>query len=667
MTTTIDKRRTRQIKKAVIDGLRVFVRPVPQTLSEWADDNFYLSSESSYIEGRWETLPFQVGIMNAIGHPDIEQVNFIKSARVGYTQMIRAAIGYFLQHKSRNQILYQPVDAQASNFMKSHIETMIRDVPVIKKLSPWIGKKHRDSTLDTKRFSNGKQLWVYGGKSAKNYREKSADCVYYDELAGFDDDIEKEGSPTFLGDKRLEGSAFPKSIRGSTPKVAGSCQITKASEESAHLMKFNLPCPECTQEQVLKWGGPDCEFGLKWDEDDPKSAFYVCEHCGSIIRNNQLEGMQEGGVWRCEKTGLYTKDGISYYNKEGERQDAPESITFHIWSAYSLFSTWSKIVSDFLKCKGDTSKLKTFVNTTLGETWEEDQGQKIEPDILYARREHYVAPVPVESGVITCAVDTQDDRFELQHVLWLGGEESYVINYERIYGDLSKHNIWNVLKRRIDRTFKTPSGVEMEAKICFIDSGGHYTDEVYQFSKRKGVRKYVPIKGHNMAGKPVVMWPRKRNDKGVYLAMIGTDTAKELISDRLNNYKVGEGYIHFPVNEHFDETYFKHLTNERRKVEVRKGKRVYVWDAGGRRNEPFDLAVYNLAAVRALTQHFGVKLPAKELPNLDKPVVIEEDEEKSVLKSEKLEKIKKNKKKNGKLGRGSRDSSIIDSGDGDWI
>ena len=142
----MDKRRIKLIKKAYADGLRVFSRPVPQTLSEWAENNFYLSSESSYIEGRWETLPFQRAIMNTIGHPDIEQVNFIKSARVGYTQMIRAALGYFLEHKKRNQILYQPVDAQAANFMKSHVETMIRDVPRVKALAPWCGVKHRDSS-----------------------------------------------------------------------------------------------------------------------------------------------------------------------------------------------------------------------------------------------------------------------------------------------------------------------------------------------------------------------------------------------------------------------------------------------------------------------------------------------------------------------------------------
>lgn len=47
------------LKQAFQNGLMVFARPVPQTVSEWADENFYLSAESTYIESRWETLPFK--------------------------------------------------------------------------------------------------------------------------------------------------------------------------------------------------------------------------------------------------------------------------------------------------------------------------------------------------------------------------------------------------------------------------------------------------------------------------------------------------------------------------------------------------------------------------------------------------------------------------------
>ncbi|WP_172944794.1 phage terminase large subunit family protein, partial [Escherichia coli] len=115
-------------------------------------------------------------------------------------------------------------------------------------LAPWYGKKHRDNTLTMKRFTNGRGFWCLGGKAAKNYREKSVDVAGYDELAAFDEDIEQEGSPTFLGDKRIEGSVWPKSIRGSTPKVRGTCQIERAASESPHFMRFHVACPHCGEE-----------------------------------------------------------------------------------------------------------------------------------------------------------------------------------------------------------------------------------------------------------------------------------------------------------------------------------------------------------------------------------------------------------------------------------
>src|SRR5690606_32645780 len=145
-------------------------------------------------------------------------------------RMLLAAAAYQIEHTSRHLLLLLPTDSAAQGFMKAHAETMIRDVPAVRARAPWYGDKHRDNTLDTKRFSHSKQLWCLGGAAAKNYREKSVDTIIYDELAAFDSDVEKEGSPTFLGDKRIEGSTFPKSIRGSTPKTKGECQIEAAAD-----------------------------------------------------------------------------------------------------------------------------------------------------------------------------------------------------------------------------------------------------------------------------------------------------------------------------------------------------------------------------------------------------------------------------------------------------
>ncbi|WP_115723803.1 phage terminase large subunit family protein [Escherichia coli] len=349
----ISNSQVNRLRHFVRAGLRSLFRPEPQTAVEWADANYYLPKESAYQEGRWETLPFQRAIMNAMGSDYIREVNVVKSARVGYSKMLLGVYAYFIEHKQRNTLIWLPTDGDAENFMKTHVEPTIRDIPSLLALAPWYGKKHRDNTLTMKRFSNGRGFWCLGGKAAKNYREKSVDVAGYDELAAFDEDIEQEGSPTFLGDKRIEGSVWPKSIRGSTPKVRGTCQIERAASESLHFMRFHVACPHCGEEQYLKFGDKETPFGLKWTPDDPSSVFYLCEHNACVIRQQELDFTDARYI--CEKTGIWTRDGILWFSSSGEEIEPPDSVTFHIWTAYSPFTTWVQIVKDWMKTKGDTT------------------------------------------------------------------------------------------------------------------------------------------------------------------------------------------------------------------------------------------------------------------------------------------------------------------------
>ncbi|EAX1804322.1 phage terminase large subunit family protein, partial [Salmonella enterica] len=98
------ERRANNANRAITNGLIALHIPVPLTTVQWADEYYYLPKESSYTPGKWETLPFQVAIMNAMGYELIRVVNLIKSARVGYTKMLLGVEGYFIEHKSRNSL-----------------------------------------------------------------------------------------------------------------------------------------------------------------------------------------------------------------------------------------------------------------------------------------------------------------------------------------------------------------------------------------------------------------------------------------------------------------------------------------------------------------------------------------------------------------------------------
>jgi len=620
---SISKPWMNDLGKAIRLGLQSLYKEPPLTAVEWADKHFYLSSESSYQEGKWETAPFQRAILNAMGNDLIAVVNFTKSARVGYTKLLMANVGYKIQHKRRNVLAYSPTDSDAEGIMKRHVETMIRDVPVVLALAPWFGRKHRDATLTEKCFSNRKMLWWLGGKASGNYREKSPDEVIYDELSNFDTDIGGEGSPTFLGDKRLEGSTYKKSIRGSTPKKAESCQITKAAEESPHLLRYHIPCPHCGREQYLKWGGKDCAYGIKWEVNalgEAEQAWYICEHCTCVIRYHEAVEAAKEGRWICERTDIWTRDAMDWFDAAGESITTPRSMSFHIWTAYSLFCTWLDIVADWLKIKGDREKLITFTNTTLGEVWEDDQGERLDHEVLHARREVWQGEVPGRAVALTGGVDTQDDRLEGRVWAWGAGEECWLVRRWILTGDPASEELQKKAAIELHRQFTRVDGLVMRVERWCWDSGGSYTDEVYAASRKLGVHWVIPIQGANVYGKPIASFPKKRNKHRVYLTEVGTDNAKELIYARLKlavdygKTQAGEaqpGVVHLPANDELcDEDELKQLTSESKVPKIVKGRRVYRWDAKGRRNEALDCFVYALAALRISQQRFGLDLEA---------------------------------------------------------
>lgn len=599
---------------AIATGLVSLNIPVPLTTVQWADQHYYLPKESSYTPGQWETLPFQVAIMNSMGNDRIRTVNLIKSARVGYTKMLLGVEAYFIEHKSRNSLLFQPTDSAAEDFMKSHVEPTIRDVPVLLELAPWFGRKHRDNTLTLKRFSSGVGFWCLGGAAAKNYREKSVDVVCYDELSSFEPDVEKEGSPTLLGDKRIEGSVWPKSIRGSTPKIKGFCQIEKAANESAHFMRFYVPCPHCGEAQYLKFGDDATTFGLKWEKGKPETVYYLCEHNGCAIRQSELD--QTDGRWICDNTGMWTRDGLTFYSAGDEEIPPPRSISYHIWTAYSPFTTWVQIVYDWLDALKDPNGVKTFINTTLGEPYEEAVAEKLSFELLLEKVCHYDAQVPLRVVYLTAGIDSQKNRYEIYVWGWAPGEEAFLIDKQIIMGRPEDEDTLKRVDAVIRKKYRHADGTEISiSRVCW-DTGGIDQDIVYQRSRKHGTFFVLPIKGASVYGKPVITMPKKRNQRGVFLCEVGSDTVKEMLYARfalpvVSASEVAPYTLRFPDNpDIFSDVEAKQLVAEELVEKVVNGRVKLQWDARKRRNEALDCLVYAYAALRISVQRWQLDLDA---------------------------------------------------------
>ena len=622
------------------------------SLSQWADEHFYLSAESSYNEGAWETIPFQRAPMNCISNDDIRIIDFIKSARVGYTKMILAALGYFHHHKKRNTLLYQPTDPDAEDFSLTELSPMLRDVKCMTEVFPW-GHTSNKYNRTLKKTFIGSIMDIRGGKSGGNYRRMTKDCVFYDELEAFDRDIDGEGSPLVLGDKRIANALFPKSVRGTTPKDEQGSLIQEEVESADFFFRFYVPCPHCGFSQFLIWGEKDGKHGFKfrWPSEFPdsltpkddasKTISYLCEspECGALIENHQLNDMLKAGVWKDPNKGVWIDDELNVFKtSDGEILNPPRHIAFHIWTAYSPWTPWSDMLLDFFDAKeqqrkkGLLDKLKTFVNTTLGETWK-DSKKPLEGDGLYGKREAWALEsgrvesdpqlvLPKQALALFAGLDMQDDRVEGELRAYDEHNRSYLAYYFVEYGQPKDPELWQAVEKQLKRAFKTEDGRTLSLIRGCFDSGGHFTKEVYKFCKKIGIFKLIPTKGWNDYDKPTT-FPRKPNQHGVYLTMIDTESAKDTLAFRHNlicepDEAAPSGYCHYPVADFTDQTYFKQLTAEEKILMRHNRKERMVWVSKGRRNEPWDCAVGSFTAFELSLSHFGLSM-AELAKQRDKP------------------------------------------------
>jgi len=187
---------------------------------------------------------------------------------------------------------------------------------------------------------------------------------------------------------------------------------------------------------------------------------------------------------------------------------------------------------------------------------------------------------------------------EYEIVGWGRGEESWSIDYNTIYGDPSSVELWHQLDEVLQQKFVHSTQGEMIIRSACIDSGGHYTQQVYNYVRPRAGKRIFAIKGIGGEGKPIAGRPTKNNIGKINLFPVGVDTAKELVYARLKIKDEGEGYCHFPTGRH--EEYFRMLTAEKRVVKYFKGRPRREWVKIRQRNEALDCRVYATAALSLL-------------------------------------------------------------------
>ncbi len=560
-------------------------------VDEWADQYMRIPRETGAAEPgpyRTERTPYAREPMRCLspGHPARRVVTMVAS-QLMKTQIALNWIGGCIHMAPANILMLLPSLGLAKR-VSGRVGKTIDATPVLRERVASPRSRDARNTMDTKEFEGG-TLYATTAGSAANLAELAARYIYGDEIDRWDVDVDNEGDPIELAETRA--STFGRNAKiyfSSSPTLKGASRIADLFDQSDQ-RHYYVPCPHCGDYQTLEWEN------LKWT-DDYRQVQYLCCTCGSLIDEHHKGDMLARGEWRAHAEG----DG--------------ETVGFTLNALYAPLGwvSWLGLAKQYDKAKaaqdkGDLEPMQVFYNTRLARLWDAAQ-EMTKASELKARAEDYpLGSVPRGALILTAAVDTQHNRLELLVLGWGEGLERWVVDHQVIMGDPSDERTWALLDDKLKARYRHVSGVEMAICATAIDSGGHHTDEVYQFTRLRRWRNIIAVKGASRSGRPVlaqrpskvdVTWRGTTHKQGAELWFIGTDTAKDWIYNRYAMNE-GPGALHF--SQDLPDDFYEQCVVERKVARYVKGHKRIEWVKGkADRNEALDLLVYNLAVAHLL-------------------------------------------------------------------
>ena len=637
------KERTGEAK----ERLRSKLEPPPiETGSEWVDLYRYNDDGSKYFVS---TAEYQRGPLDAITNPQVEEIVIMASVQTMKTEIILNAIGYY-SHRDPCSIMWaMPNMDMAKNVSKSRLEPMFQYSPELSGLLS--DKRTRDSnnSLGFKKFPGG-FIILSGANSPASFSSWPIKIALGDEVDRWGKLIKGEGDILMLFRKRTTRfSNNRKILLVSSPTDAETSRIAPAYAET-NQQQYYVPCPHCQEKQVLKFENLKFEYDLdviaeltaaadqagegeefQWKKKaiaEHIHAYFVCVHCGSVIEHEDKFDMVQKGEWRAKYPRIEKRQG------------------YHIWQAYSPFVSWAETAAEFLYSQGYPDRMRVFVNTVLGELYQE-KGNRIEDAPLMERREVYPERLPKKIEIITCGIDVQGDRLECETIGWSADGENWSLDYRVLWGNTAmytkdsadKDEVYLQLYPIFDSKFIREDGAIMPVDAIGIDTG-YNTDNVGDFCRDAGkLYKIFPLMGQGSPIKGGLFAETRAGKSRLKLWMIDVDAVKGIVLTRLSIPTGEKGSAHFPA--HYDKKYFMGLTAEEQKTRGDKKSWVKIRE----RNEPVDTRVYAFSVMKLLQPQWG-RIKRRFVP-------VEKEENRTVVEKvvEKVSRLQVKKVSKLKFGR----------------
>lgn len=590
-----EKERVNKLNACLAKILSGMKPPEDLTVSQWADKNRRLTSESSAEVGKWRTsrTPYMFDILDSFTDPLIEHIVVVAASQVGKSETINNMVGYCIDQDPGPILLIQPTIDDVKRYSEMRIAPMIRETRCLKRKVADPKSRDAANTKRQKSFPGG-VLVMTGSNVAHDLSSMPIRYVFGDERDRWATSAGSEGDPWELAVARTRTFYNKKMVEVSTPTVKGASAIEN-SYNLGTMERWKTQCPHCGEYVEITFDNIRFEYEAA-EKGDKKifhisEIFYVCPECGGISDEHTMKSQPAKWVATVPEARKHHK-----------------TRSFWLTAWVSPWATWESIVLQFLQAGTDSSKLQVVYNTQFGELWEERGDMASEDDVM-SRREVYEAEVPDGVLLLTCGVDTQDDRLEYEVVGHRRFGETWGIKKGVILGRPDTEEVWERLDEVLSHKYKFKSGVSLQISLTFIDEGGHFTQEVRQHCLARQYDHVFAIKGANRPDIPYTAPPKKQkivvNGKvigQVWVYEIGVNAGKQKIVDNLRVQSPGANYCHFPLRDDYGKQFFKQLMSEHLAY-VPKLKHPWQWQKipGHERNEAFDIRNYNLAACEILS------------------------------------------------------------------
>ena len=604
------------LRRLLKPSKKYFLPPEDLTLDEWADKKRVLSPETSAEPGKWNTdrTPYLREPMRAVNDPNVRNIVVVASSQVGKTEFELNAIGYIIDQGLGSIMYALPTLVDARDFSTFRIATMIRDCKSLKEKVRSNKKNKTNNTILTK-FYPGGRLKIVGTESPQALAGTPARFVIGDERDRWAISSGKEGDPWELLKARQITFYNAKSIEVSTPTVKGSSPIERSFIKGTQ-ERWCHKCPECGEYANIVWDHirfePHVEIINHQKFYSVSNVGFACPHCGCISDEKTMKS--QPAKWIAENPDAY---------KRGIR-------SFWLNAFSSPWAKWEDIIIKFLEAKDNPEALQAVFNTQLGELWE-DRGDLQSEDEMLARREKYEADLPEGVLALTCGVDTQDDRLEYEVVGYGFFKETWGIQKGYILGRPDNPETWRGLDEVIDRRYYFKDGKALKIGLTFVDSGGHFTQDVYEQCRIRQPKRVFAIKGKGgqdipyISQKPSKVVVNGDTNRHAWLYIIGVDAGKTVIMSNLRVESHGASYCHFPSNEErgYDHYYFNCLISEKLTLNKTKSGNKWIWEKipGHPRNEALDCRNYANAAIRVWNPDFNMIYQKLKTPKKVKKAV----------------------------------------------